>query len=138
MHTTKYKTKTGKDLLHPTGNYTQYFVIIYNGKESEIQLPRCSVVKNPPANAEGTGSIPGQRRSREQEMATHSSILPGKFQGQRRLMGYSPWGHRESVYIHTYVYLNHCCVYWKLTLHYKATILQFKRKINRLPWWASG
>ena len=25
-------------------------------------------------------------------MATHSSILPGKFHGQRSLGGYSPWG----------------------------------------------
>ena len=24
-----------KDILHSTGNYTQYFVITYNGKESE-------------------------------------------------------------------------------------------------------
>ena len=23
-------------------------------------------------------------------------FLPGKFHGQRRLLGYSPWGHRES------------------------------------------
>ena len=29
-------------------------------------------------------------------MATHSSILPGKFHGQRRLVGYSPWGLKES------------------------------------------
>ena len=29
-------------------------------------------------------------------MATHASILAGKFQGQRSLAGYSPWGHKES------------------------------------------
>ena len=29
-------------------------------------------------------------------MATHSSILAGKFQGQRSLAGYSPWGGKES------------------------------------------
>ena len=29
-------------------------------------------------------------------MATHSSILPGEFHGQRNLVGYSPWGHKES------------------------------------------
>ena len=28
-------------------------------------------------------------------MATHSSILPGKFQEKRSLAGYSPWGHKE-------------------------------------------
>ena len=31
----------------------------------------------------------------EKEMATHSSILPGEFHGQRSLMGYSPWGCKE-------------------------------------------
>ena len=29
-------------------------------------------------------------------MAIHSSVLPGKFHGQRRLVGYSPWGRKES------------------------------------------
>ena len=29
-------------------------------------------------------------------MATHSSILTGKFHGQRSLVGYSPWGRKES------------------------------------------
>ena len=32
----------------------------------------------------------------EKEMATHSSILPGKSQGRRSLVGYSPWGRKES------------------------------------------
>ena len=38
----------------------------------------------------------GQEDPLEKEMATHSSILPGKFHGQRSLEGYSPWGHKES------------------------------------------
>ena len=29
-------------------------------------------------------------------MATHSSILAGKSHGQRSLVGYSPWGRKES------------------------------------------
>ena len=29
-------------------------------------------------------------------MATHSSILAGESHGQRNLMGYSPWGSKES------------------------------------------
>ena len=29
-------------------------------------------------------------------MATHSSILPGESHGQRSLVGYGPWGHKES------------------------------------------
>ena len=34
--------------------------------------------------------------SLEKEMATHSSILTWEFHGQRSLMGYSPWGLKES------------------------------------------
>ena len=32
----------------------------------------------------------------EKEMATHSSTLPGKCYGKRSLVGYHPWGHKES------------------------------------------
>ena len=32
----------------------------------------------------------------EKEMATHSSIFPGKFHGQKSLEGCNPWGHKES------------------------------------------
>ena len=35
MHTTVYKTDKHKDLLYSTGNYIQYLVINYNGKESK-------------------------------------------------------------------------------------------------------
>ena len=31
----------------------------------------------------------------EEEMATHSSILPGKSHGEKSLAGYSPWGHKD-------------------------------------------
>ena len=32
----------------------------------------------------------------EKEMANHSSILAWRIHGQRSLVGYSPWGHKES------------------------------------------
>ena len=32
----------------------------------------------------------------EKEMATHSIFLPGKSHGRRSLVGYSPWGRKES------------------------------------------
>ena len=32
----------------------------------------------------------------EKEIATHSSILAWEFHGQRSLMGYGPWGDKES------------------------------------------
>ena len=43
-----------------------------------LGLPRGSGVKNPPASAGDTGSIPGLEGPLEKEMATHSSILPWK------------------------------------------------------------
>ena len=36
----------------------------------------------------------GQEDPLEQEMATHSSVLAGRFHGQRSLEGYRPWGRR--------------------------------------------
>ena len=38
----------------------------------------------------------GQEDPLEEEMATHSSIFPGQSHGQRILVGYSPWGRKES------------------------------------------
>ena len=32
----------------------------------------------------------------EKEMATHSVLLPGRSHGERSLVGYSPWGRKES------------------------------------------
>ena len=45
-------------------------------------------------------------------MATHSSILPGESHGQRSLVGYSPWGYKESdttEQAHTYAYMEEMC-----------------------------
>ena len=57
------------------------------------------VVKNWPASAgdaRDVSSIPGSGRSPGVGNGKPSPVfLPGKFHGQRRLVGYSPWGHRE-------------------------------------------
>ena len=61
------------------------------------------VVKNPPANAGDVWDMYetwdvqslGWEDSREEGMATHSSVSPGESHEQRRLAGYSPWGHKE-------------------------------------------
>ena len=47
-------------------------------------------------NAGDLGSIPGSGRSLKKGMATHCSIFALRILGQRSLMGYSPWGRRES------------------------------------------
>ena len=48
------------------------------------------MVKNPPANAGETQEIMGRK------WQPTLVFLPGKFHGQRSLVGYSPWGHKES------------------------------------------
>ena len=37
----------------------------------------------------------GQEDPLEEEMVIHPVILPGKSCGQRSLVGYGPWGHKE-------------------------------------------
>ena len=57
------------------------------------------MIKNLPTNARDTQTwVPclGQEDPLEKEVAAHSVFLPGRCHGQRSLMGYSPWGHRES------------------------------------------
>ena len=46
----------------------------------------------------GPGSIPGLGRSPREVSgySLHPVFLPGKFHGQRSLVGYSPWGRKES------------------------------------------
>ena len=41
-------------------------------------------------------SILGWEDPLEEEMATCSIFFPVKSQGQRSLVGYSPWGHKEA------------------------------------------
>ena len=63
-----------------------------------VPVPDGSAVKNLPAMQETKETWVrslGQEDPLDKEIATHSSILPGESHGQRSLLGYSPWGHRE-------------------------------------------
>ena len=51
------------------------------------------MVKNPPANAGDSGSIPGLGRS--PGGGNGNILLVGKFHGRRILVDYSPRGHKE-------------------------------------------
>ena len=53
------------------------------------------VVKKLPANAD-VGSIPGLGRSPGGGQEPTPVFLPGESHGKRSLVGYSPWGHKES------------------------------------------
>ena len=58
-------------------------------------FPGSSVVKNLPAMQETQVPSLGQEDPLEEEMATHSSVLTWRTQW-RNLVGYSPWGRKES------------------------------------------
>ena len=54
------------------------------------------VAENLPTISGDAGSILGQEDPLEEGMAPHSIFLPGESHGQRSLVGYSPWGRKES------------------------------------------
>ena len=58
-------------------------------------FPGGSLEKNPPAKQEMQVRSLGQEDTLQKEMATHSFLI-GISHGQRNLMGYSPWGCKES------------------------------------------
>ena len=52
-------------------------------------------VKNLPAVQETWVLSLSQEDPLEEEMATYSGFLPGKYHAQRSLVSYSLWGHKE-------------------------------------------
>ena len=54
------------------------------------------IVKNLPAMQETRVQSLGREDPLEKGMATHSSILAWRTHEQRSLLGYSPWGRKES------------------------------------------
>ena len=62
-----------------------------------LGFPGGSVDKESACNAGDLGLIPGSGRSPwRRKWQPTPAFLPGKSHGQRSLVGYSPWGHRES------------------------------------------
>ena len=59
----------------------------HKGKESTCQCRKCKICRFGP----WVGKIPWSRKWQPSPV-----FLPGKFCGQRSLVGYSPWGHKES------------------------------------------
>ena len=67
---------------------TTYYGLLWLG------FPDGSGGKESTCNIGNLGSIPGWGKWREWQ---HTLVfLPGEFPGQRSLVGYSPWGHKES------------------------------------------
>ena len=59
-------------------------------------FPGGSDGKESACNAGEQGSIPGPERSPGEGWHPTPVFLPGEFHGQRGLVGYSPWGPKES------------------------------------------
>ena len=92
QHTTPY----------PVGLYTDGLIMFYLSVYliySYRQLqgsPGSAAVKNLPANAGNLYSIPGWEDPCRRKWLPIPVFLPGKFHGQRNLVGHSLWGCRES------------------------------------------
>ena len=54
------------------------------------------MVENPPAMQEKWAQSLSHEDPLEKEIATHSGILAWEILGQSSLVGYSPWGWKES------------------------------------------
>ena len=91
-------------------------------------------VKNPPASAADSSSVlelgrsPGVGNGNLLMLATSDSrVLDWKPRGQRRLAGYSPWGHRESdVTEHAHAH----CVLQTNILFYGSMLAGGERRIS--------
>ena len=70
-------------------------IYLRNNIESH-DFPGSSVAKTLPAMQETQVRFLGQEDPREEDMATQSSILAEKSHGQGSLVGYNPWGCKES------------------------------------------
>ena len=88
-------------LLHSSLHSFVFFLHV------NIQLLVAQTVKNLSAIPETQVWFLGWEDPLEEGMATHSVFLPGEFHGQRRLGGYSPWGHKK-LDMTEWLTLSHC------------------------------
>ena len=78
-------------------NKKQWSATAEEGARYQPQIPGCSDGKECICNAGDLGSIPGSGRSLGEGNGNPTPVfLPGEFHGQRSLVDYSPWGHKES------------------------------------------
>ena len=78
-----------KTLSHPSHIYWSYL-------DKRPGFPGAPVVKNLPPMQEIQVQSLGQEDPLEKEMATHSSVFAWGVPGTEELVGYSPWGLKES------------------------------------------
>jgi len=79
-----------------SGNFEEVMLVPGSQRRSDMALLVAQSVKNVPAMQETWVRFLGWEDPLEKEMATHSSILAWKAQGQRSLEGYSPWDRKND------------------------------------------
>ena len=75
-------------------NLIPYSIFVLALKNSGT-YPVTQMIKKSPAMQETQLPSLDQEDRLEKGLATIPVFLPGEFHGQRSLVGYSPWGHRE-------------------------------------------
>ena len=101
--------------------------IIFKKKSERIKIGNCVCILHFPGVSDGKESACNARRPSfdpwvgkipwRREWQPSPVFLPGELHGQRRLAGYSPWGHIYFLYIythihtHTYIYIVTCISY---------------------------
>ena len=126
--------KKSKDLatLRPYQLCDNFGRVISTGSAS-IRLPDGSVVKPPPASAgdtRDTGLIPGSGRSLGGGNGNPTLVfLSWESHGLRSLVGYSPWGHKESD-----TTLKMCAYMLSCVRLLKAVFLHTERLQTSLSW----
>ena len=94
----KYVIKHGKITANHKDRHLKSMILVLSYVWSK-GFPDGSVVKNPPANAGDTHSIPGSRRFPWRRTWQSTPVfLPGKSHGQKSLAGYSPPGKKRVGY----------------------------------------
>ena len=79
-----------------THTHTHTYIYIYIERERETGFSGVSDGEESACKVGDPGSIPGSGRSLEKGMVPTLVFLPGKFNGQRILVGYTPWDRKES------------------------------------------
>ena len=84
-----------KNSFTPEERWGVFSLYLQSTTHLDWDFPGGSAVETLPVKLETRDWSLGQRDPLEKEMTAHSSILPGKSHGQRRLVGSSPWGCKE-------------------------------------------
>ena len=84
-------------ILAKNKNHKTYLQAVIKGGAQDLMASLVAqMVKKLPATQKTRVRSLGWEDPLEKEMATPSSILDGEFHGQKSLVDYSLWGHKES------------------------------------------